>query len=187
VRTRVKGDFNVLKGWADQLKKAPALLGEMSPNMAEETVSLIRDGWRNQSDPYGDAWKPKKANDGRQILVGKTARLKGGWHVVKSARRGWTVAPSVDYAAPHQDPKPRSAWGGKSLTRRMMIPSRARGLPPAWSRAYREIAEETFAAHFGSRSQGQGIGFVTGKIVGLKRRFNAMSLLRKAMREVQGG
>lgn len=183
--TRMSGDFDVLKRWQKQLGNSPKLLADMSAAMAEETITLIADGWRNQSDPYGDPWKPKKADDGRQILVGKTARLRDGWHVVKARRAGWTVAPSVDYASPHQDPKPRPAWGGKSLPRRMMIPTRGRGLPRSWSNAYGEVAAGHIESHF-ARGGGQGVGFITGKIVGLKRRFNPMALVRRAVREVEG-
>lgn len=191
MRSRVKGDFSVLESWTRLLKNAPKLLSDMSANMAEETISLIRDGWRSQADPYGDPWQKKKVDDGRQILVGRTARLRNGWHVVKSGKGGWKVAPSVVYAAAHQDPQKRRGWGTRPgsldrLPRRMMIPSRSRGLPKAWSRAYRELAEETLREHF-SRGGGAGMGLVTGKIAGPKRRFNVMALIRRAIRETQGG
>lgn len=178
---RVKGDFDILAKWERALKTAPESLQDMTPQMAEETIDLIKEGFRRQSDPYGTPWKPKKRSDGRAILVGKTARLRNGWHRVNGRkRRGFIVAPSVTYAAPHQDgdgkrnpPRP---------PRRMMIPTRSRGLPPAWARAYKDTAVEVFSQHFTSSKSAGGIGFVQGKLIGLKRRFNAMALARKAMR-----
>src|SRR5687768_17211456 len=116
------------------MRTAPKALEDMSKALAEETITLIADGFREQRDPYGDKWTPKQAQDGRQTLVGQTARLKTGWHVQTASKRGFRVVPSVNYASAHQSPRPRARWGGKSLPRRMMIPTRDRGLPKAWAR-----------------------------------------------------
>lgn len=152
----------------------------MSKNMAEETVNLIADGFNSQTDPYGKKWKDKKKPDGRKTLSGKTGDLKTGWHPVEVTEGGFTVAPSVDYAAPHQSPR-----DGKR-PRRMMIPDKKKGLPTKWKEVYGEIATETLKAHF-ARSSAGSMGFVTAKLVGLKRRFSADALLRKMIRFIAEG
>jgi hypothetical protein len=151
-----------LDAFIQALADAPKTLETMSQNMAEETIGLIKDGFRSESDPYGVVWKAKKKPDGRKVLSGKTSRLKGGWHIVRSGRGGFTVAPSVNYALPHQAPK------FNRRPRRAMVPYRPK-LPPKWSKAYSEVATEVLAKHFSAASRGAGkrsIGLIQGKIIG---------------------
>lgn len=193
MRGRVKGDFDVLEAWRRTLETAPALLTSMSASMAEETIGLITEGFRSETDPYGDTWTPKKRPDGRQTLSGKTARLRR-WHIVRSSKGGWTVAPTAAYAGAHQNPRRRPGWGQSpgsltALPQRMMIPTRSRGLPPSWAAAYRETAVDTLRTHFAASSRaagGGGMSFITAKIAGIKRSFNAMALVRRALRAVEG-
>lgn len=181
----VDGDFGALEDWEKSFESADKLLGAMSRDMAEELLGLVKEGWRQQANPYGQPWKKKKRDDGRQILVGKTARLKGGWHVKRSTKRGFTIAPSVDYAGFHQT-------GTKFIPARHMVPTKTRGLPKEWRKALEAVALDHFAAHFGSKRAARalrragGMGFIKGRIVGLKRRFNIQALLRKAVRAVSG-
>lgn len=186
MKVTVGGDFQKLEAWEKALASTDKLLEAMSKDMAEERVGIVKDGWRNQADPYGKKWKAKKRPDGRQILVGKTARLKGGWHVRRAGKGGFSIAPSVDYAGFHQT-------GTKFIPPRRMVPTKARGLPKAWARSLNEIVTEHFAAHFGSKkaarllkTKGTGIGFVKGRLIGIKRRFNLQALMRRAMRAVSG-
>ena len=180
VRIRpVRGGDKALANFIEAVKTSPDALKDMSRQMAEESLGLVKDGFRNESDPYGKRWTPKKASDGRKTLSGKTSRLKGGWHVVKSDKGGFTVAPSVGYASYHQtgtgEPK------GSLMVARPMVPDR-RGIPDAWQRAWEEVVEDVLTAHF---SKG-GRGFLAGKITGLKRRLNWKSLLRKAAKSIAG-
>lgn len=184
-RVTVGGDFKKLEDWEKALASTDKLLGVMSRDMAEEVLGLVKEGWRKQADPYGQPWKAKKRPDGRQILVGKTARLKGGWHIKNASGKGFTVAPSVNYGGYHQT-------GTKRIPQRMMVPTKSRGIPKEWRTALNEIAVDHLAAHFGSKkaaravSRAGGMGFVKGRLVGLKRRFNIKALLRKAVRSVSG-
>jgi hypothetical protein len=173
-----------LTEWERLMKTAPKALAEMSQAMAEETVTLISDGFRSETDPYGDRWKPKQARDGRKTLSGKTSRLKR-WQVERANKGGFRVSPTVNYAAPHQSPRPRPEWGGKALPRRMMIPSAERGLPRAWSRAYTEIGISVLSDHFSKRG-GKGMSFISSTKAGLKRRFNWKALARKAVGAISG-
>lgn len=174
---RIRGDFQKLDHWRRAFQKAPDVLKEMSASGAEELLNLVKDEFRTETDPYGKRWKPKQADDGRKTLSGKTSRLKN-FQIKRATKSGFTIAPTVDYAAPHQTGAPK-----RNLPQRMIVPTR--GLPRKWSKALAEIAEEALARHFASPSSG-GMDFVTGKIVGLKRWFSAKALLRKAIRAVQG-
>jgi phage gpG-like protein len=182
----VRGNFGKLKGWREALKKAPELMVPISKDGAEELLGKVQDGFRAQADPYGAPWAPKKFDDGRAILVGKTTRLRRGWHVKAATRKRFVISPSVDYAAAHQDPRPRPKWGGKKLPRRAMVPYR--GLPKAWADSMREVVREHMREHFlkSSSSSRAGMSIVQAKLAGMKRKFNAIALIKRAVRKVQG-
>lgn len=90
-----------------KLSKPEAIMDLVATSLAEESLGLIKDGHRTETDPYGQKWAPKKRPDGRKVLSGKTSRLKTGWHIKRVTRDGILIAPSVDYAVYHQDPLPR--------------------------------------------------------------------------------
>lgn len=181
----IRGDFRKLKGWKEALKKAPEVMTPISKVGAEELLGFVQDGFRAQADPYGVPWPAKKVDDGRAILVGKTTRLRRGWHIVAARKNRFVIAPSVDYAAAHQDPRPRAKWGGKKLPRRAMVPYK--GLPAPWKDALRDIAHEQLREHLlGSRSRTGRMSMAQAKIAGLKRTFNPTALIKRAVREVQG-
>lgn len=183
---KTKGPNN-LASWRETMKAAPALVDEMGQIAAEEALDLVAEGFQKQQDPYGVAWQEKKAPDGRSILVGKTTRLRRGWHVIKKSNGKWSIAPSVEYAGAHQDPRPRPLWGGKSLPRRMMIPSKSRGLPPEWRRRLEEAMGDVFQAHFGGSKGSANLGFIRYKVIGLKRRFSLPAILKRAIKEATDG
>jgi len=181
----IRGDFHKLKAWKELFKTAPELMAPIAKDGAEEILGLIQDGFRAQADPYGQAWAPKKIPDGRSILVGETTRLRRGWHTERVGKKGFVVASSVKYASAHQDPRPRAAWGGKALKRRAMIPYR--GLPASWKQALREVARDHLRRHFtSSRGSGGGMGILSAKMGGAKRKFNPIALAKRVIREVNG-
>lgn len=182
---RVGGDFKKVDNWAKAMGAAPDLLQSMARQMAEEAVELVAEGFEQQRDPYGRPWKSKKKDDGRLILGGRTGRLRRGWHVTRSSKGGFTIAPSVNYAVHHQFGAPRAG-----IAARMMVPSSKLGLPPKWREAFAAVVQDQLAAHFGAaagrRAKGQGMGFVKAKLAGVKRRLNVQALLRKLVRNVSG-
>lgn len=182
MKFQVVGDSKRMQEWQKALGSTNELLQAMSRDMAEEAIGLIRDGFRSQVNPYGKPWQAKKVDDGRAILTGKTSNLRSGWHVTRATRGGFTVAPSVRYAVHHQFGAP-----GRNIPQRMMVPGRGK-LPPKWSAAFKESSQELLAAHFGGTRKpvGKGASFITAKIGGLKRRFNAGALIRKLMKKVAG-
>lgn len=183
MKVKVKGK-GPIDQWRSALQAMPGIMSDLGEQMAEEAVDLIAEGFANQRDPYGQAWKPKKLDDGRSILVGKTTRLRRGWQKRRTGHTTWQVSSSVEYATAHQDPQARPKWGGKKLPRRMMVPSAARGLPPEWKKAFAAATREALRQQF--KSSGGKLGLVKYKIIGLKRRFNALAIIRKAFRQAFG-
>jgi hypothetical protein len=146
-----------------------------SRNFAEEILGMVKQQHRDESGPYGERWKPKKKPDRRKVLSGKTSRLKGGWHIAKSSKGGFIIAPSVVYAAYHQS-------GTRHMPQRLLLPD-GRGMPRAWSDAADEVVVEALNAHFDKSSAG-GSSWVQHKIIGLKRRISPQALLRKAVKAI---
>jgi phage gpG-like protein len=185
----IRGDFHKLKRWKQLFDEAPELMEPISKDGAEELLGKVQDTFREQADPYGKAWPTKKVPDGRSILVGETTRLRRGWHTERVGKKGWVIASSVDYATAHQNPQVRANWGKrpgslKQLPRRAMVPYK--GLPAEWKAALREVARDHLRRHFSSSQSSGGVGLVGAKLAGLKRSFNAIALLKRAVREVQG-
>ena len=135
MRIKLSGDFGALREFAGQLEKAghSKALQELSENLAEEALDLVAEGFKGEHDPSGRSWKPKKKPDGRSILVGKTSRLRRGWHRKVANTRGFTIGPAVKYAGYHQ-------FGTRTIPARRMVPKRGR-LPSAWKSGFSHVAQ----------------------------------------------
>jgi phage gpG-like protein len=133
-------DTKAFRDFVESLKTTPKVLEQISRDMADETVGLVQDGFREETDPYGDRWTPKQAQDGRKTLSGKTSRLKGGWHVSARSSRGFTVSPAVNYARFHQS-------GTRRMPRRAMVPFEGR-IPAKWLSIYRDVFVDRMTLHF---------------------------------------
>lgn len=139
---KVSGDFaRKLDRWSELLEDAQVIVKHTSRAQAEVALTLIGEGFDDESDPYGRKWAKKKRPDGRKVLHGETTRLRNGWHV-KADMGGWSVSSSVDYAGYHQAPR------GGSRPQRMMVPSGARGLPKDWADELKAVAIAEALAHF---------------------------------------
>jgi hypothetical protein len=130
------------------LEQPERILLVVAKSMSEEAINLVKDGFRAETDPYGRKWAPKKRNDGRKVLSGRTSRLKGGWHLKVVSTSEIVVAPSVDYAAPHQNPQMGSN-GQLKRPRRMMVPDALIGMPQKWTDKLDASATEAFGAILG--------------------------------------
>jgi phage gpG-like protein len=128
--------------WVGLMKDAHTLVEVQSQALAETMIELIGEGFNAERDPYGRRWAPKKKPDGRKVLHGETSRLRNGWHVVSARRRGFHVAPSVEYAAYHQAPR-----FGRRPTR-MMVPTPGLGLPRKWQADMTAVAIACARIHF---------------------------------------
>jgi phage gpG-like protein len=122
-----------------EVKRAPKLLDAIGLQVGEEFLGLVQDGFREQRNPFGHAWPPKKRPDGRAILVGRTTRLRRSWHLERTARGVITIASAVVYTPYHQH-------GTRRMPARKMVPDDE--LPPAWNAALNETALELLEQHF---------------------------------------
>jgi phage gpG-like protein len=140
-RIRLMADLDISKlllSIEKQLADPDRILRAVSKSLAEEAVGLIKQGFRDERDPYGSPWRPKLARDGRKTLSGPTGRLKQ-FFPKEVDTNGFRISPIVEYAAYHQDPK------RANLPQRMMVPSEERGMPKDWADAFNEAATEIIA------------------------------------------
>jgi len=173
---KVEGDFKQLEQWKKLFTEGDKALDLTSRAMAEELLQLTFERFRAETDPYGKRWKAKKRSDGRKVLSGKTSRLKDGWHIVRADRHGWLIAPSVDYALPHQTGSLKGRGKKKRLARRAMVPYK--GLPRAYRIALEESAQDALLVVF----TGSGARIPSG----LTRRFSIRTLVRRVVKQTVG-
>jgi hypothetical protein len=100
----LRGDFAKFRRHIGRVERlgSPDAMRRLTNNLAEEAISLVLEGFQNETDPYGNKWQRKVFKDGRQVLVGSTTRLRRGWKRVRSDGRGFRISPSVIYAVYHQ-------------------------------------------------------------------------------------
>ena len=162
--------FRRLSRLKNQIETAPAVLHQtIVRNLGEEAHALISEGFRTQTDPYGDRWKDKVISDGRSALSGATSRLKNFAPAVIS-RLGFRISSTVNYAVFHQGgtgiygPRHRRIVPIKAKALRipglgyrasvagspvrLMVPTKARGLPRSWARAFKSVSAEIIRDHF---------------------------------------
>ena len=131
--------FDVLIG---ELSDTPGILEDVSVVLAEEAISLVREGFDEQASPYGKGWAAKKQPDGRAILVGKTGRTRTGWKRVRANASGFKISASTNYSGYLQD-------GTTKMVHRKMVPDG--DVPPKWDAAFREVAQDVLDEHLGGR------------------------------------
>lgn len=115
----IKGDSARLNGLIATLKDfaGSGPLSTLSKELAEESLYLIRQGFRKEQDPYGNDWAPLKHRKGR--ILRDTGRLANSFGRVRANRNGFVVGSNVDYSSVHQ--------GGASYTARPGMTSRYKG------------------------------------------------------------
>jgi phage gpG-like protein len=174
----VKGADKALDAFLAQLRTAPNVLADISQGIGEELLGKVKEQHRTESGPYGERWAPKKKPDRRKVLSGRTSRLKGGWHLSRSSRGGFVIAPAVGYAAFHQS-------GTKRMPQRLLLPD-GRGMPRDWADAGADVITEQLEQHFATGPKG-GVSWLRHKIIGLNRRLSPQALLRKAVKAIASG
>jgi phage gpG-like protein len=175
-RSGVTGDgFRTLDLWVKKIESVGSAQGltELSDALAEEALDLVAEGFRKETDPYGKRWASKAISNGKPVLVGRTARLRRGWHRKASSARGFRIGPAVNYARHHQSgtglygprkqpirptTKKALAWqvgktryiarSVKGAPARKMVPDKGK-LPLAWRKALVEAARDYFHDRFG--------------------------------------
>ncbi len=128
-----------LQKLSERLSDISSVKRAIAANQAEEAIDLVKQGFVDETDPYGKRWKKRKRETkktrGRKVLSGKTSRLKGGWHVAEVSSAGFKISPSVGYALPHQKPLKRRR------PQRAMVPFTNR-FPKKWRRPLNDAATE---------------------------------------------
>lgn len=127
------------------------LVPELAQRVAATEVKLIADVFRNQSDPYGEGWKPLKRerprnkrarlkrerkglkSRGVQVLV-DTGRMRASSNVQASANLVRANVSTV-YSVFHQT-------GTANMPRRAMLPDDGRGIPQKWDAAIQREADK---------------------------------------------
>lgn len=170
---KFRGDFQKLKHWEELAKDAPGLLPVVSENLADETISLVRDGMNRGVDPYGRGYAPLKFRAGQPLQ--KTGGMLAAWNRQHANRTSFKISNAKNYSGYHQHgtgiygkngapitPKSKKSLrvptgGGdlffrsvKGTPKRMMVPDR-RGIPGHWKRSYQAVVNEIFLSHFRSR------------------------------------
>lgn len=132
----IKGDFGKLREIEQRFEpaKVKRLLTLANRNMADEALGLIAEGFASGTDPYGKPW-----NAPHQLQITGAIRRYVASDVTD---KGFRLHSTDQKAQWHHDPQPREAWGGKSLPRRLQVPTAAGGLPEKWAVRLTEAAEE---------------------------------------------
>lgn len=91
--------FGSLTGDLSELDRFAEKVGDLGGNRAltrlnkalgEEAIVQARDGFREERDPYGVRWLPKKFPDGNKILR-KNGKLYAGWRLSSVGPGGYTI------------------------------------------------------------------------------------------------
>ena len=127
----VKGDFGKLEDLIRNLSRAQKAdyTKPMLQAIGDAAVQMIDKNIAAQKDPYDKAWpKSRDPNKGKVLLS-----LRGTFSASLRGKRRVIVSSKDANAIYHQS-------GGKKLPRRLLVPTRTRGLPGRWAQAFRQIA-----------------------------------------------
>lgn len=161
------GEFAELEKFERQLNKADEVLGAVNGQMAEEAVELVRTGFEESRDPYGEAWTPLLLRNGRPLE--DTGGLKASWHVERADRDGFSIGSSKQTAFWHQKgtgiygprgqairpktkralrlPGPLFRRSVKGTRPRKMVPDDG-NVPSRWMDRFRDTAFDVLTEHF---------------------------------------
>jgi hypothetical protein len=168
MKIRFTGDFGALDRFRKKIEQAPKALVTVNEQLAEEALSLIREGFETSTDPYGDAWAPLVLREGRPLE--DTGGLKAAWFRRSVTASGFSVANAKTYASHHQDGTgiygPRGerikpvrakvlklgktgmvARSVRGTPKRRMVPVNGR-LPDKWKQRFRDTAQEVLTEIF---------------------------------------
>lgn len=93
------GDFSALDRFAKKVGELgnARTITALNKELGNEAIIQARDGFREERDPYGFAWKPKVFPDGNKILR-KSGKLYAGWYLSQVGPNGFTLDNKERYA-----------------------------------------------------------------------------------------
>jgi hypothetical protein len=98
-RASLTGDIAALDRFSAKIENAFGNRGlaQLSGALGRETIVQIRDGFREERDPYGDPWAKKVFPDGNKILR-KSGGLYDSWYVSQADSSGYRIESTKNYA-----------------------------------------------------------------------------------------
>lgn len=134
----ITGDWGTLERWIKSFEKleSPNFPREMALKMGVQSLKFIREGFKKQSDPFGNPWKPKVRPDGRKILHGETDKLNASWQIESYSPTGFVIMSVLPYALPHQFGAVKRGTNWR-IPRRPMTPDH--NLPNSWIDSFDKI------------------------------------------------
>lgn len=100
----------------------------ISKQLGDHTLNLIKEEYDNSTDPYGDVWKKRKDNDPHPLLI-DTGAFYNDWQLtIKS--NGFEVSNSTPYASYLQE-------GTEKMPARKTVPNKQ--LPTKWKEDYLKL------------------------------------------------
>ena len=123
----------------DKFSGSDQLMRELSQNLAEASIDLVKEGFDGQVDPYGKRWK-ETARGGE--ILSDTGAMKNGWKVKGFSRNRFQITGSVPYTSYHQTGVPKN-----HLVARKMVPDGR--MARKWLNEYSELAEDILEEYFG--------------------------------------
>lgn len=102
----------------------------LSEKLSEEALEQVDVCFRQERDPYWNAWEPNK--DGHKIGQ-VTGHLRRSWYRTHYDASAFRIESSAEYA-------PYFQYGSGNSSPRYMVPVREKGLGPFWKAAFDRIA-----------------------------------------------
>lgn len=103
--------------------------------LAKESLRLIEQGFRNETDPYGHKWRALKRKRKGKGILDRTGKMRKSFRAVGTGE-GVQITNSTDYASHHQFGAPKA-----KVPRRQMVPMTETGaLGRLWGKAYKKVA-----------------------------------------------
>lgn len=127
-----------LSALVKRLRSVNAMRQEVSYRLAKETLGLIDDGFKRQTNPYGVRWAPIERSG---KILDKTGRLKGSWVPSNVGPNGFKIVSTASYGGFQQ-------YGTKHIAVRKMVPTEGGGLGPTWFGAYERVVNKYIRESF---------------------------------------
>lgn len=146
--TRNAAAIGKLAEWGARFEKlaSPQQKGALTKEMSKATLALIEEGFRTESSPTGQKWRPKKRANGQQILVEKDHMRHRFFAKVGLGK--FQIINAQPYTSTHQYGDP-----SRNIPRRQMWPDPGK-LPAKYLRTYTVIfTKRAFKIMMGRRAK----------------------------------